>query len=142
MGNLNDNAQRLREIGVKKFALPAIDTVKFCQMLAKIAHAYAAATIGLHRLEPLLVGFIRSRYEKAEPERDRYIYIGGEPKAEPATEALHELGCCAMKIKGAVYLLVKIRFFANLGGPSYYVIPAQFSDTRCLGPKIPHEAPS
>jgi hypothetical protein len=102
--------------GFEAFSSPILDTFKFAQMLAKIAHCFAIATLA-DGFDPMLVDFIR---EKANS--PRYDLVGGMSGNEPPSENLHELELKWQKSSGINYVLVKIRLFASLGAPTYVVV--------------------
>src|SRR6266849_10676082 len=54
---LNDLNQMIAR-GTPRFTSPVLDTVQFCQLLAKIAHGYAVISFGLDRFKPVLTNFI------------------------------------------------------------------------------------
>jgi hypothetical protein len=118
--------------GFSSFASPVLDTFKFCQFLAKIAHCYAIEVFGAD-FEPLLKELIR------EPARAaRYDLVGGAPTVEPPSENLHELDLTSQKSGATNYVIVKIRLFANLGAPSYLVV-AGTTKTNSLPSQTGHE---
>jgi hypothetical protein len=101
---------------------PALDTVKFCQFIAKIGHAFAIASLGTDMFEPLLPSFIRRRFSRTEQYPDCYHLIGGHSKRYAPGTALHELGLAFTQRSGRWFLSVQIRLFANLGTPVYLAV--------------------
>jgi hypothetical protein len=69
---------------------PTVDTVRFCQFLAKTGHSFAMAMIGDSCLIPLLPDFIRRRFGKDEQCPECYHLIGGDMDVPPSN-VLHEL---------------------------------------------------
>lgn len=102
--------------GFESFASPVLDTFKFCQFLAKIAHCFAVEVVG-ESFTPLLIDLI-----KMTAKATRYDLVGGIPTTEPASNNLHELGLFWQQSNGVNYLIVRIRLFANLGAPTYLVV--------------------
>jgi hypothetical protein len=101
--------------GFESFASPTLDTYKFCQFLAKIAHCFAVDVLG-DGFTPLLLDVIRE-----EARSTRYDLIGGA-RNDDHSENLHELALIRQRAGGVDYALVRIRLFANLGAPTYLVV--------------------
>lgn len=101
--------------GFQSVSGPIMDTFKFAQFLAKIAHCFAVSVLG-EGFIPTLLDFIRTAATSP-----RYDLVGGTPSGEPS-ENLHELELYWERVAGVHYALVKIRLFANLGAPTYLVI--------------------
>ncbi len=126
---------------------PALDTVRFCQFIAKIGHAFAVAALGTETFEPLLCDFIRRKFGPTEQYPDCYDWIGGHEKRHPRGAALHELGLSFTKRFRDWYLSVQIRLFVNLGAPIYVAVVGKLSPgltpeqalARSKIPKIPLE---
>jgi hypothetical protein len=108
--------------GQKKINTPPFDTVTFCQLLAKIAHSFAAAAFGTEVFVPALTNYIRRRFAKDEAFLECFYWCGGEKKIRGRSTNLHELAAGVAETKGNFYLLVHIRLFANLGSPTYSVV--------------------
>ena len=106
---------------------PALDTVRFCQFIAKISHAFAVAALGTEAFEPLLCDFIRRKFGPTEQYPDCYDWIGGHAKRHPRSNALHELGLSFTERFRHWYLSVQIRLFANLGAPIHVAVIGQLS---------------
>lgn len=113
--------------GAESIASHGFDTVRFSQMLAKIAHSYAVARIGLGKFKPYLPSFILRKFEQAEQYSECYEFVGGNPvtlaPAEP-TE-LHQLGHEIMNYNGRRLLLIGIRLFASLAAPLFWVVAGE-----------------
>jgi hypothetical protein len=107
-----------RKEGVIEF-----DGLRFAHLLAKIAHSYACAVIGLERMRPTLTEFVRTDFPADSDDTSCYRWVGGSPILEQATENLHEIGVTAVGYESLIYVAVRIRLFASLGAPTYYVIP-------------------
>lgn len=87
---------------------------EFCQMLAKVAHSYAVAELGYKNFKPFLLGHIVKKELS-----DCASFIGSLDKDEKATNNIHELSICKDIKK---YIVVRMRFLAKLGTPTYYVV--------------------
>ena len=101
--------------GLTDFGFPSLDTNALCRVLAKTAHSYAVAELGLGGFSPLLLPLILG--DGADP--GRYRYVGGQLHTSPPGTSLHEIG---FEDGDAGYLVVKIRLFASLGAPVYRVV--------------------
>jgi hypothetical protein len=96
-----------------------IYVVAFGRMLAKIAHSYAAAEIGVDNFIPLATDFI---LEKTEI--DGNYLVGGDlidwPPLNP--EWLHELKWRWIDTVCGRFLYIGVRLFGCFGGPQNYVV--------------------
>jgi len=93
-----------------------VHTEPFCLMLAKIAHAFAVAELGLDGFHPFLPDLIRARDLS-----NRARFIGGGRGDEPASEALHELNFDTTVSSNRNVIAVRVRLLGNLGTPTYHV---------------------
>jgi hypothetical protein len=113
----NHDEKKLRkQYGITSFSTVRWDTVMFCSMLAKIAHSFAVAELGLASFTPMLLDLI------VRQDRDSIRLIGGEPNLKPASSALHEIGLGYKRSQGKDYVVATIRLFAAQGGPTYHVV--------------------
>tara|TARA_R100000322_G_C5447850_1_gene191942 strand:+ start:3020 stop:3841 length:822 start_codon:yes stop_codon:yes gene_type:complete len=104
------NAYRVMPVGT-------VNTLSFCRMLAKIAHSYCCAEIDSLTFYPYLVEAIRNpKFEKRE------WLLGGGRGDEPPNDNLHELSLVSNSAWPDHLLVVQIRLFAFLGGPTYYAV--------------------
>lgn len=122
--NINVHPGTLSQAKFHSFSTPVIDTVTFCQFLAKIAHGFAMAKLG-RTFIPYHREFIRRKFAKDETYQERYQLIGGSIIDEEPTDNLHELGLSEFKTGGVTHYLVRIRLFAKLGAPVYIVLVGQ-----------------
>jgi len=110
--------------GAKEGAVDcAIKPQQFSRVLAKIAHAYAVAKLGIDGFEPFLVDLIHQRNVVRAPE-----LVGSEPEIPPPTSGVvHELDF----IGDNNFVVVRIRLFASSsidgahGFPVYLVVAGQ-----------------
>lgn len=94
-----------------------VEWTRFSRMLAKIGHSYAVAQLGIGNFQPLLLDIINDR----TPKFVGYL-IGGSPVREPRGSALHELSLERHALSDETLYVVRVRLFAYLGGPIYYVV--------------------
>jgi hypothetical protein len=94
-----------------------LDIYAFARMLAKIAHGFAAAA-DLGDVESFLVGPMFADDESIGE------WVGGAPDVTLGTEGLHAVN--VRVIDGQVQ--VRIRLFAQLGGPEYLVVVGRLLD--------------
>jgi len=95
------------------------DSITFGQMLAKIALGLAVARYGVGEFVPFVRDFILS-----SPEQCGY-WVGGYAGKEidlEKTKNLNETSVGTYKSEAGEIILVKIRFFAEFGGPMNYVV--------------------
>lgn len=93
-----------------------VNAEPFCLTLAKIAHAFAVAELGLGVFEPFLRDMIRSRDLS-----NRAEFIGGGSGDEPASDQLHELILDDKAGTDQSIVSVRIRLLGLLGTPTYHV---------------------
>lgn len=95
----------------------------FCQMLAKIAHSFAVAHLGVDGFKPYLTEYIRAK----DPPRD-FTYIGGQA-LDLDNPALHDITLVvALKrvrtvlgIAEKAFVLVELNLLANCRAPNYVI---------------------
>jgi hypothetical protein len=89
---------------------------EFFRMLAKIAHAFTVAELGTRSFSPFLIPMIRDADTSNSVQ-----YIGGLQRAESATADVHELSFGSHTCGRLDIVAVRIRLFAALEAPTYYV---------------------
>lgn len=123
--NLNLNRESLTKKDISEVSYLGFDTLKFCQILAKIAHAFATAELR-DGFKPLLTSFIRRRFEKEEAFLNCYDWIGGfhasQFKTPPPTDFLHEIGYGFHDVGERSFVVVRLRLFSNLAAPVYFIV--------------------
>jgi len=92
-----------------------VPTEPFCLTLAKIAHAFATAELGIGGFSPFLIDMIRQRDVS-----NRAEYIGGGEGNETPSDQLHQLAFATVGAPADV-IAVQIRLLGLLGTPTYYV---------------------
>jgi hypothetical protein len=115
-----ERLNRLKEkFGAQKVSFnPEFDIDHLGRMLAKVAHAYAAAELGYSSFRPLLLGIILDR-----PPLYISHYVGGIRGQEvPHGIDLHEIEIDQTGLGQGRYVVVKIQLFANHKLPRYYVV--------------------
>ena len=117
-GGFDDRCRDLAtELGVHQIMPTATsDAESFFRLLAKIAHAFAVAELGLEAFEPFLLSMIRDA--KTD---DAVRYVGGIERTEGAAPALHQAWIVAYTPKPDL-VTVRIRLLACLGTPTYAVV--------------------
>ena len=114
---------------MRSFSSPVVDTVAFCQMLAKIAHGFAVWQFGLHGFKPLLTDFILNG-QTGDAHSDRYHLVGGDLADFAPSNVLHVLGWSVHRQGDTDYLLISIRLFSYLGGPIFYAVVGELDATQ------------
>lgn len=106
-----------RQLGVAEL-MPTgeTDNEVFCLMLAKIAHSFVSAEIGSDNFEPFLASMVRDLDIE-----NRAQYIGGMQDQEPPSAHLHEVDFDKPGNTPPGTIAIRIRLFACLGTPTYYV---------------------
>ncbi len=93
-----------------------VHTEPFCLTLAKIAHSFAVAELGVGAVEPFLTDMIRHRDLS-----NRAEFIGGGGGNEPPSNDLHELAFDTAVSSKSNVIAVRIRLLGVLGTPTYHV---------------------
>lgn len=120
--NLNVDPASLAPHGIDGFCTQSVDLVRFCQLLAKIAHVAAVAELGYDSFDHFLTGFIRTDVPKGAPSATHFDYVGciSEPRV-PASDDLHEVEVGIIAWAGTTMLGARVRLFAKYGFPSYHI---------------------
>lgn len=117
-----------KKYNLYSFALSSLDTLALQLSLAKMAHAYLAAEVGLDHFIPLLPNAFSGRFNGWLRH-----YVGGVLEPYPDTPSLHEIGIEQPTNDAWRYWVVRIRLFARLGGPTYRIIAGErLSPTKPL----------
>jgi hypothetical protein len=98
----------------------------FGRMLAKIAHSYAIANLGITGFKPLLPDLILGKSAAAP------WLIGGDasgpvPDTEPCLHNVYLQNCLTAGIE---YVLVAIRLFCFVGMPRYHVVVGEVASSE------------
>lgn len=113
MSYLAELSKKLNVAGIEPTATFTVP--EFFRMLAKIAHSYSIAELGLDAFTPSLIPLIR------DGELSNSIqHIGGLSKAEPASRAVHEISHLEVGARPRL-VVVRVRLFAALEAPTYIV---------------------
>lgn len=75
----------LRKYDLQKFATSSLDTFALCRTLAKTAHAFTVANLGLEGFIPALPHFIMGDYDQL-----CLYYVGGKRDFDKPSSELHE----------------------------------------------------
>jgi hypothetical protein len=122
--------QPILEMGFNNFTSPVLDTLAFCQFLAKTAHGLAVAEYGLDGFTPCLTEFIRSDIDADDPWPDRFNFIGGHGEYYAESEELHLAGFMLLKARDRIFLGVHMRLFACYGAPVYLVVVGEIGQEQ------------
>jgi hypothetical protein len=112
--HLEELAQKLKVAQLMPVA--TFQTHEFCLMLAKIAHAFAVAELGLDSFSPFLTSMILNTDTSNSVQ-----YVGGLANAEPRSNNLHEISFDSHTCDRPDIVAVRIRLLASLETPTYYV---------------------
>jgi hypothetical protein len=105
----------------EKFGARAIaadmDFPSLGRMLAKTAHAYATAVLGINGFTPLLTPVIRGESNNWPH------FVGGyhrnDVPAVTSDKEIHVLALQGIEVDGKQYLTCMVRFFSRFGAPTY-----------------------
>lgn len=96
------------------------DPQKFTRFLAKVAHGYACAVLGVDGFPHLLGEFVRSGHEQPR------IFVGGELDIEEPRPTIYELALgTTLAWNGQRFLGVRMRFLSFLGTPTYTAVVSE-----------------
>jgi len=121
-----DQKELYRKYKISGFSSAIWDNQMLTRMLAKIAHAFAVAELGLDKFKPRLLSLI------TRGDISTMNLVGGDDvlnEGERPSTSLHELGIGYQRINGTVYVVTRIRLFANSGGPFYSVVVGESLET-------------
>jgi hypothetical protein len=109
------------------FAVPGVNTFAFARMLAKIAHSFAAAMIGIGNFVPFLPPFILN-----DADCDYRTFMGTmtalpELPADMAKDGVHELLLAQEGIDGQEWITCIIGLFRDHESPYYRVVVGQMN---------------
>ncbi len=119
-----DPADHWVKSGMTNVWTPALDTLKFCQLVAKIAHSYAACIFGINRFTLDKIPVIRDaasnltptilkQYTRSENDMALFKYIGGLSGPHEPSQYLHEIGYMRYLHNNVTYTMVLIQTFWN-----------------------------
>lgn len=115
----DDRKDALEEkYGIKNWS-GMMEVFPFARMLAKIAHSYAIASLGLGGFNPILGRLLRNPNRHSEMIMH---YIGGIAARPPETEALHLLRTGIIQVAGHELVGVSVQLFAKFNAPVYVVV--------------------
>ena len=100
-----------------------VDVPSFCLLLAKVAHSYATAEMGVGKFEPFLPQIVTTGDLS-----NCVQFIGGIPDQEPETGNIHEVSF-EQEIAPPGIVAVRIRLLASLGTPTYFVAAGRLAPT-------------
>ncbi|ESX63851.1 hypothetical protein X759_33195 [Mesorhizobium sp. LSHC420B00] len=110
------------ETGSKNVAMEigAVNRPHFLRFLAKTAHAYAVAELGLDVFEPTLTDIILNR----EDDISKYVggYYGPPPPGSAPENLVNAHIGRAVERPGKGLITVALQFYPSLGSPTYSVI--------------------
>ncbi len=95
------------------------DSEMVAQLLAKTAHAYAVAELGIDGFKPYLVDAILG---KESALKTLGHFVGSSVVESPIGTDLHEIGIDTTGLGGERLVVVRIQLFANRGFPVHYVV--------------------
>lgn len=98
---------------------------EFCQMLAKVGHAYAVAELGYDKFKFLLLRHIVDKELSNCAD-----FIGSLDRDEAPSKDIHELS--VYEDKRGNYIIVRMRFLAILGTPTYHVVVGKKLKTKSI----------
>jgi hypothetical protein len=102
---------------VNLIARGGFDAPLFGRMLAKIAHSFAVAELGLNGFRPLLNDLILGK-----PTRHAAQFVGGVLTPEPKGQERNEISISQISGVWRDYHVVRLRLFADLEMPTYEIV--------------------
>jgi hypothetical protein len=89
----------------------------FFRLLAKVAHAFAIAELGMDAFDPCLIPLIRDGTTSNSVQ-----YVGGMRQEDPPSAELHELSLIPWNGRLRNIVTVKVRLLSVLGTPTYFIV--------------------
>ncbi|ESX56677.1 hypothetical protein NLY43_21090 [Mesorhizobium sp. C416B] len=120
--NINADRALIERYALDTLSTQTVDLVRFAQMIAKIAHAYASHYWRDNPFVSTVSQLVRQVYPPRRPAIGYLEHVGcllGTP--DPASTALHEIEVGRISWSGVTRRAVRVRLFAGYGMPSYYV---------------------
>jgi hypothetical protein len=111
-----------RTYGINEFSPAMLDTYSFTRMLAKIAHSFATAHMGVGGFRPLLPELILDDSGSELAARNLLQFVGGLPDLEPREDLLHWIRIEDPTPENIHFIVVRLRLFAMLGSPTYRIV--------------------
>jgi hypothetical protein len=96
------------------------DAPIFGRMLAKIAHAFAVAELGVSGFTPFLNDLILGK-----PTRHTAQFVGGSFDASPKGKERNEISISLLSAVHRDYYVVRLRLFADMEMPTYLVVAGE-----------------
>nr|WP_321440477.1 hypothetical protein [uncultured Hyphomonas sp.] len=118
---LDAQLQKLCSIVKARAVMPTgkVSADDVCRTLAKTAHAYCCAELGVNSFTPFLLDIINGDLT------DRSKLIGGGIGDEPPGDQLHEIDIVRSHEWSEDLLVVRIRLLSSLGAPTHHVVVGQ-----------------
>jgi hypothetical protein len=116
-------------------AIPDISQETFARMLAKIAHGFAVAELGVGGFTPLLLDVIK------RPDAYTPHYVGGiwgDPAPPDEAGTLHEMSLSVEPVGAAVYLTATLRLMAHQRSPIYRVVVGELTSEQATAAARAH----
>jgi hypothetical protein len=101
---------------LNSFAMPSLNVMSFYRMIAKIAHSYAIAELGLNKFTPLLRELILG------DETNTFHLVGSKIGSEntPPSSEPYEIGIEERRVYGITYAVANVRIFATVDKSPIY----------------------
>lgn len=117
-----DLGKRADKLGgkVNLIARGGFDALLFGRTLAKIAHSFAVAELGLRGFRPLLNDLILGK-----PTRHAAQFVGGVLSPEPKAQERNEISINRLSGVRQDYHVVRLRLFADLEMPTYEIVAGE-----------------
>jgi hypothetical protein len=126
--NLNFRRDMLEKYDIQTFCTQAIDTARFCQMIAKIGHMACLSIYKLGSFKPLVGDFARTQLPPKTPSISHFNCVGCLwPGDKQDSQNLHEVEVGRIAWNGKSLLAARVRLFAAYNMPSYYVAVGDLS---------------
>jgi hypothetical protein len=102
--------------GTEGLHIGSLRPITFARFIAKVAHGYAVADVGLNTFDPLLLDLIAGRTEEIS------FLIGGDEDIPLPRNEQFVLQSGWVSLDNVTYLVVQLQLYANLGTPKYLVV--------------------
>jgi hypothetical protein len=117
VGFQNEEIRKKLVEGGPSLRLVTLDNHMFSRMIAKIAHSYAVAELGIHSFQPVLLDLILGKSDTP------FYWVGGDMTVSPPElTVLHKLFLKIETVRGIEYVVAYITLFSFFGVPEYRVV--------------------
>lgn len=125
----------MHDLDVEALLSPPLDMLIWLRLVAKVAHAWTVAELGIDGFVPLLADILRN------PDRNAHAiqnYVGGSPFM-PRDRRGHAVNISRHTVNGTTFVIADVTLFAALDAPTYRVAVGYVRGSK--PPVLPEKQP-